>query len=964
MKRMIALVLSLVMALSLCTPAWGVGETVKSTLPEGVTEGSFGDNTVTDGATYYATLQAAVQAIADAKTSGAKLYCKPNADVGSLQHAPVTATLTVYGNGATVAAGGERDFDIGNTDPSGGKDITADMTLTVYNLDGCGAWGSKATEHTVNLVFENCQNMGKVYLSGTTGTLNITMTDCSFTSNDNGGGNCKVYSNANGTITLTNCDFSNVDKAVNLNHKAAGTQTVNLTDCTFTNCGNKVAADEIPVRVLTSVAGGSSVLTVSSCTFSGTPEGGADILLDDGAGTTEASISGTAANVELWVRGTGSTTAVTATESKSFKNYKAVAKIGDVEYKTFAEAVAALKAGDTLTLLDDIALSSTFNVATSITIDGNGHKITNAGTTTISAVLLGDSGWQELNKNCNITLKNIVFEGWATEHVVRAQGVSAVIDNCTFQNCKQAKNGQHGLVTTSAISNVTVQNCTFDNNECVKAIHFDDNAAANTLVVKNNTFTKNTVSNSAVIFFGDFGNYTASGNTFTDNIVKPAVATNAGIIYGAEMTVTGNTFKNNSITQTSARGGVVVADAGTIKENIFSGNTLAEETTQETTYVATIVQKGDAGTSIDANANYWGDGKAAVAGEDYVIVKAGGSVTATTYYSSVTADGKLSGLVDPNAPKPPVYNPTVTPETPAEKPVETPIETPTQTPTQPAPSTEVTMGGSQNAVKVEATVTGTTATIDKIDTAQMETAIDSAADTGKVTIDFSAVAAAPESGEENAVVDTVEIPVEVIAQIAEAVADPENKTESLEIVLGDGASIEFDAAALAEKVAQAGGESIEISIKPTTVVADTLSQAQIFTLGEAVAFDITVTSGGVEISDMGGNITISAPYELAEGETAEGIVVYYVDDAGNREKCETVYDAATGRVSWVTNHLSVYMVSYEAPVEDVTPDDGAVDETPVVDDAQSGSPVLWIVIAVVVIAAIVVAVVVSKKRKA
>ena len=122
------------------------------------------------------------------------------------------------------------------------------MTLTVYNLNGCGAWGSKATEHTVNLVFYGCKDMGKVFLTGTVGTLNITMTDCSFTSNDNGGGNCKVYSNADGIVKLTDCDFSNVDKAVNLNHKAGGTQEVVLEGCTFTNCGDDVSADEIPVR--------------------------------------------------------------------------------------------------------------------------------------------------------------------------------------------------------------------------------------------------------------------------------------------------------------------------------------------------------------------------------------------------------------------------------------------------------------------------------------------------------------------------------------------------------------------------------------------------------------------------------------------------------------------------------------------------------------------------------------------
>ena len=226
-------------------------------LPDGVDESAFGAYTVTDGANFYTTLQAAVEAVAG--TDGAILYCKPDADVGSLQHAPVTKTLTVYGNGADVTGGAERDFDIGNTDPSGGKDITSDMTLTVENLDGCGAWGAKATEYTVNLVFKNCQNMGKVFLTGTTGVLNITMTDCAF----EGVIAEAVYSNANGAIELTRVAFSNLNKAINLNHKVAGEQTIALTDCTFTNCGNDVSADQIPVRVLSSVEGGSSALTVS-----------------------------------------------------------------------------------------------------------------------------------------------------------------------------------------------------------------------------------------------------------------------------------------------------------------------------------------------------------------------------------------------------------------------------------------------------------------------------------------------------------------------------------------------------------------------------------------------------------------------------------------------------------------------------------------------------------------------------
>ena len=314
---------------------------------------AFGTNTVFDGTNYYATLQAAVEAVCG--TNGATLYCKPGADVGSLMHAPVTATLTIYGNDAYVSGGSERDFDIGNTDPSGGKDITADMTLTVKDLEGCGAWGAKATDHTVNLIFEDCQNMGKVFITGTTGTLNITIKDSAF----EGVIKEAVYSNADGAITLTNVDFSNLNKAVNLNHKAAGTQTVTITDCSFTNCGSDVSADQIPVRVLSSVEGGKSELTVSGTTFTGTPEGGADILLDYGVGETTANIStaGTAANVVVEkTENVGTTTTIPAnTQNQAFATVDPVAKIGETPYATLEAAFAAATEGQTITLLSDAA---------------------------------------------------------------------------------------------------------------------------------------------------------------------------------------------------------------------------------------------------------------------------------------------------------------------------------------------------------------------------------------------------------------------------------------------------------------------------------------------------------------------------------------------------------------------------------------------------------------------------------
>ena len=61
---------------------------------------------------------------------------------------------------------------------------------------------------------------------------------------------------------------------------------------------------------------------------------------------------------------------------------------------------------------------------------------------------------------------------------------------------------------------------------------------------------------------------------------------------------------------------------------------------------------------------------------------------------------------------------------------------------------------------------------------------------------------------------------------------------------------------------------------------------------------------------MGGKITVYAPYELQDGEYPRGIVVWYVDEDGKRERCETSYDPVNKQVSWKTDHLSLYMIDY------------------------------------------------------
>lgn len=234
--------------------------------------------------------------------------------------------------------------------------------------------------------------------------------------------------------------------------------------------------------------------------------------------------------------------------------------------------------------------------------------------------------------------------------------------------------------------------------------------------------------------------------------------------------------------------------------------------------------------------------------------------------------------------------------------------------TTPSTSVTVPVSGEEKTIRVDSTVSGTTATIEDIDLSKLNTVIGNDVKTGVVTIDFSVL---------EKQIDTVKLPANVIKRIADAVKDPSNDAESLSIVLTDGTSIEFDEKALSKKTAQTNQTDITISIKRTTDSA--LSALQQQAVGSRPAWDIKLTSGGKNISDMGGVITLHTPYELRSGEQSNGIVVYYVDENGNRESCETSYDPVKKLISWKTSHLSVYMIGYDE--NRVTPDTDTEDQS-------------------------------------
>ena len=234
-----------------------------------------------------ATLAEALKVAYMANKGDITITCRPNSDVGSLTHGHVADNITIIGNDAYIS-GGECDLEVdtyrydrttGKQDENGAY-LEKNITITASNLYNLGVWGERHTNHIVNINLTNCDgkapvNLQRVYISGTAGVNNITVTGCNFLTKATA-----LYSNADGTVVIDNCTFNGGQVPVNFNHKASGAQTVTVKNCTFTNCGDASIVYAAPVRFVNS-GNGSLDATIENNTFTGTVGNNGDILLGD-----------------------------------------------------------------------------------------------------------------------------------------------------------------------------------------------------------------------------------------------------------------------------------------------------------------------------------------------------------------------------------------------------------------------------------------------------------------------------------------------------------------------------------------------------------------------------------------------------------------------------------------------------------------------------------------------------------
>ena len=237
-----------------------------------------------------ATLVDALTEAYKANAGDITIICRPGADVGEMTHGHVADNLTIYGNDAYISGGEcELEVDTFKFDRNTGKQATdgvtldKDITITAYELDNLGVWGQRNTGYTVNVNLTDCDTVQgitvqRVYISGTTGMNNITLTGCDFETKAT-----SVYSNADGDINITNCSFTGAQVPVNFNHKTDGEQTLRVSNCEFNACGDAGEWKQFaaPVRFVNSGSGKQSA-TVDTCTFTDTVGPNGDILIGDG----------------------------------------------------------------------------------------------------------------------------------------------------------------------------------------------------------------------------------------------------------------------------------------------------------------------------------------------------------------------------------------------------------------------------------------------------------------------------------------------------------------------------------------------------------------------------------------------------------------------------------------------------------------------------------------------------------
>ena len=85
------------------------------------------------------------------------------------------------------------------------------------------------------------------------------------------------------------------------------------------------------------------------------------------------------------------------------------------------------------------------------------------------------------------------------------------------------------------------------------------------------------------------------------------------------------------------------------------------------------------------------------------------------------------------------------------------------------------------------------------------------------------------------------------------------------------------------------------------------------TLPGKQVFSLAVSSGSSPITNFGGAVTVTLPYTLRDGETAQEVTVWYLANDGTMTEIPCTYDLTTKLATFSVTHFSLYVVGVDTP---------------------------------------------------
>jgi hypothetical protein len=209
-------------------------------------------------------------------------------------------------------------------------------------------------------------------------------------------------------------------------------------------------------------------------------------------------------------------------------------------------------------------------------------------------------------------------------------------------------------------------------------------------------------------------------------------------------------------------------------------------------------------------------------------------------------------------------------------------------------------------VSIQSIVTGNAATL-SINDEMLAQVLAAGTQSGTVLLDVSGL---------NTIINTAILPMDALSKISDAMMEAGSGLTQFSVAMSNSV-ITFDSKAL-ETIAKKNGNG-DVTLSVEELDKSSLSESERSLVGDNLVLDMNLLVGNKQVSDFGGGtVTASLPYELKKGETAEGMIVWFMSDKGELTNCTCSYK--DGQLTFDTTHFSKFIAGY-FPFKDLRDND-------------------------------------------